>query len=48
LNFLGQGVGGGSGVVASGGTVHGAVKWIFFIFCAEQILHFRHQEKEIQ
>jgi len=43
-NFRAQGVGGGgSGVVAPGGTVQGAVKRIFFIFCAEQILYYRHK-----
>jgi len=47
MNFRGQGVGGGgSGVVAPGGTVRGAVKWIFFIFCAEQILNYRHNKRK--
>ena len=44
MNFRGQGEGGGgSGVVDPGGTVQGAVKWIFFIFCAEKNLNYRHK-----
>jgi hypothetical protein len=34
MNFQGQGVSGGGSGVAPGGTVEGAVKWIFFLFSA--------------